>query len=239
MRKAIVAAALAAIVAGAVGAAAVTKTKDETSRCVVPSGAYTVVANNDVRVYSRAKGFANNAERTGLYACRYSNGKRIALGTAYVRDDENVDSGPIRYIRDISLSDEAGGTTPAVAYVETNCIEEPCTMQVLVRSLRDGKVMRRMKAGSPFDYVELSVPTDQDGIAIAWLETSQGGSCDGGCRVHLIKNSGDKILDEGTDIDPNTFGILANDHPGIIHSLGTNNFVWKRGSTMKLASFND
>jgi hypothetical protein len=206
---------------------------------VVPSGARTVVANNDVRVYSREKGFANNASRTGLYACRYSTGRRIALGTAYVRDDENVDSGPIRYIRDISLSDEAGGTTPAVAYVDTNCIQDPCRVEVVVKSMKDGKTMRRMKAGSPFDFIELSVPTDQDGIAIAWLETSAGGTCDTGCRVHLVKESGDKVLDEGTDIDSNTFGTLANDHPGIIHSLGTNQFVWKRGDTVKIASFND
>jgi hypothetical protein len=239
VKKAIAAAAVAALIAGAAGAVAVTKTKDVTSRCVVPSGAETLVVNNDVRVYSRDKGYGDNAFKTGIYACRYSTGKRIALGTAYVRDDENVDSGPIRYIRDISLSDEAGGTTPAVAYVDTNCIKDPCKLEVVVRSLGDGKVMRRFKAGSPFDYVELSVPTDQDGIAIAWMETSAGGSCDGGCRVHLIKNSGDKILDEGTDIESDTFGTLANDHPGIIHSLGTNDFVWKRGSTLKMASFND
>lgn len=238
MRRAIAVAATAAIAAGGVGAVAATKPKDETGRCVV-NGAHTVVANNDVRVYELDKGYRGNSSATGLYACRYSTGKRVALGTAYVNNDETGDGGLVRYIRDISLSDEAGGTTPRVAYVDTNCAKDPCRVEVVVKSLGSGKVERRFKAGSPFDYVELSVPTDQDGIAIAWMETSAGGTCEQGCRVHLIKGSGDKVLDEGTDIDADMFGTLANDRPGIVHSGGTNEFVWKRGSTIKAASFND
>jgi hypothetical protein len=237
MKKTLAVAAAAALAAGGVGAVAATNTKDETSRCVV-NGAHTVTANDDVRVYELDKGFRGDSSATGLYACRYSTGKRVALGTAYVPNDDNG-GGRARFIRDVSLSDEAGGTTPVVAYVDTNCIGGPCTSEVVVKSLGTGKTTRRFKAGSPFDHLALSVPTDQDGIAIAWLETSAGGDCATGCRVHLIKESGDKVLDEGTDIDASRFGRLENDQPGVIDTLGTNDFVWKRGNTLKVASFND
>ncbi|HEX8053329.1 MAG TPA: hypothetical protein VF517_10070 [Thermoleophilaceae bacterium] len=239
MKKTIAIAATAALAAGGVGAVAATKTKDATSRCVV-NGAETVTANNDLRVYALDKGFKDDSSATGLYACRYSTGKRVSLGTAYVSNDDEGGSGPIRYIRDISLSEDLNdGSAPAVAFVDTNCVKNPCKSEVVVKSMVTGKTTRRFKAGSPFDYLELSFPTDQDGLAIAWLETSAGGTCEQGCRVHLIKESGDKVLDEGTDIDADTFGALANDHPGVIHSLGTNEFVWKRGATVKIASFND
>ncbi|MDQ3935340.1 MAG: hypothetical protein M3340_12010 [Actinomycetota bacterium] len=240
MKKAIAAACVAALAAGAVVAVGQSPKQDETSRCVV-SGARTVVANEDVRVYSREKASRDDSQATGLYACRYSTGRRVALGTAYVPfSDEPDDSAPVRYIRDISLSDEAGGTTPRVAFVDTNCVNrDPCSVEVVVKSLGNGKTERRFKAGGPFDMLDLSVPTDQDGIAIAWLETSPNGSCESGCRVHLVKESGDKVLDEGTDIDSDLFGSVANDRPGVIPASGTNEFVWRRGATVKVASFND
>jgi hypothetical protein len=241
MKKLIAVATASALVAGGVGAIAATKSRDEISRCVV-SGAHTVTSNDDVRVYELDKGFRGNSSATGLYACRYSTGKKVALGTAYVNNDETGDGGIVRYIRDISLSDRAGGTTPRVAYVDTNCVNrDPCTHAIVVKSMGSGKVERRFKAGGPFDYLELSVPTDQDGIAIAWLETANnGGTCEGGgCKVHLIKESGDKVLDQGTDINPDRFSALVTDRPGIVRSGGSNEFVWEKGGVMKVASFND
>ena len=241
MKKLIAVATASALVAGGVGAVAATKSKDEISRCVV-RGAHTVTSNDDVRVYELEKGFRGNSSATGLYACRYSTGKRVALGTAYVNNDETGDGGIVRYIRDISLSAELGGVTPRVAYVDTNCVNrDPCTVEVVVRSMGTGKVERRFKAGGPFDRVDLAVPTDQDGIAIAWLETANtGGTCEGGgCRVHLVKESGDKVLDQGTDINPDRFAALENDSPGIVRSGGHNEFVWEKGGVLKVASFND
>jgi hypothetical protein len=238
MKKLIAVATASALAAAGISAVAATNTRDATSRCVV-SGAETIAANIDIRVYARDKGFKDDSSATGLYACLYRTGKRVALGTAYVPNSDEGD-GPTRYIRDISLSDDLNdGSIPVVAFVDTNCLKGPCTFDVVLKSMRDGKTLRRFKAGSPFDQVELSFPTDQDGIAIAWLETSQGGVCEQGCRVHLIKESGDKVLDEGTDIDSDHFGTLNNDHPGIIHSLGTNEFVWQKGATVKIGSFND
>jgi hypothetical protein len=175
----------------------------------VVSGAETLTANEYVRVYGVDAGYRDNAFLT-----------------------------KVRYIRDLSPSDESD-VPPGIAYVDTNCTRDPCTVSVVVRSLRDGKVVWRKKAGSPFDQVVLSQPTDQDGLALAWLETSAGGVCDEGCRVHLVKNSGDKVLAEGTDIDDEVFGELDDDRPGIIHSLGSNTFVWKRGETLHASSFND
>lgn len=240
MKKTLAVAATAAIAAGAVGATAATKTNDVTHRCVVNDSS-TLVANGDVRVYTIHKGFGDNAQRTGIYACRFNTGRKVALGTAYVRDDENEDRGPIRYIRDITPSVDLNDpdSPPVVAYVDTNCIKDPCTNEIVVKSLQNGKTLRRFKAGSPFDYVEVSFPTDQDGYALAWLETSAGGTCEQGCRVHLIKNSGDRVLDEGSDINSDRFAVLDTDRWGIITSLGSNEFVWERGGTMKVASFND
>ena len=237
MKKTIVVATVAALAAAGVAAQAGPKVKDASARCVV-TNAQTLAANEYARVYGVDAGYRGNAFLTKIYACRYSTGRKVYLGTTRVQDDENVSGTPVRYIRDLSLSDESSDP-PGVAYVDTNCTRSPCTLTVVVRSLGSGAVVRRLKAGSPFDQVELSQPTDQDGFALAWLESSAGGSCDDGCRVHLVKNSGDRVLDEGADIDSDLFGELHDDRPGIIHSLGTNTFIWKRGATIKSASYND
>jgi hypothetical protein len=241
MKKLIAVGASCALIAGGVTAVAHTTSKDATSRCVVPSGAETLVANGDIRVYTRDKASKDDSSATGIYACLFRTGKRVALGTAYVPfSDEG--GGPVRYIRDISLSEDLNdpeSSPPSVAFVDTNCLKSPCTHTVVVKSLRDGKTVRRLKAGGPFDYVELSFPTDQDGLAIAWLETSPNGSCEQGCRVHLIKESGDKVLDEGTDIDSDRFATLNTDRPGIIGARGSNEFVWQKGGVLKVGDFNE
>jgi hypothetical protein len=241
MKKLIAVATASALAAGGVSAIAASKSKDELSRCVV-NGARTVTSNDDVRVYELDKGFKGNSSATGLYACRYATGKRVAIGTAYVNNDETGDGGLVRYIREITISPELGGVPARVAWVDTNCVNrDPCSVEVVVKSLATGKVERRFKAGGPFDKLELAVPTDQDGIAIAWVETANtGGTCEGaGCRVHLIKESGDKVLDQGTDINPDRFSELRTDSPGIVRAGGRNEFVWEKAGVLKLASFND
>jgi hypothetical protein len=241
MKKLIAVGASCALIAGGVTAIAHTTSKDATSRCVVPKGAENLVANTDMRVYTQERASKDDSQATAIYACLFRTGKRVALGTAYVPFSDEGD-GPIRYIRDISLSEDLndpGSSPPSVAYVDTNCMKDPCTHQVVVKSLHTGKTTRRMKAGGPFDQLTLSFPTDQDGLAIAWLETSLGGNCENGCKVHLVKESGDKVVDEGTDIDSDRFGTLDTDHPGIIYSRGSNEFVWEKGGVMKVYSFND
>lgn len=239
MKKTILVGATAALAAGAISAGAASKPKDATARCVI-SGANTLVANEDVRVYGLERGYKDNTFRTAVYACVYRTGRKVPLGTAAVVDDENEDNLRPRYIRSIRLTPDYGDKTGAgVAFVDTNCTKSPCTSTVVIKSLRTGKTVRRLPAGSGFDQIALSQPTDQGGFALAWLETTSGGTCEAGCRVHLVKNSGDKVLDEGTDIDSSRFGELANHAPGIITSGGTNEFVWQRGGTLKVASFND
>lgn len=239
MKRAAIGAAAAALAAGAVTALAGPKAKDATARCVV-SGAHTIVANEDVRVYRLARGYRNNTFRTAIYACAYRNGKRVPLGTAAVADDEYEVNTPVRYIRSIRITPDYGdGNGAGVAFVDTDCNRSPCRRRVVVKSMRTGKTVWRLRAGSGFDQIALSQPTDQDGFALAWLESASGGDCASGCRVHLVKNSGDRVLDEGTDIASDRFGTLDNYAPGIIASGGTNEFVWERGGTLKVASFND
>lgn len=238
MKKAILAAATAALAAGAIAAGAATKVKDETARCVVSSGAYTLTANEDVRVYGVDRGYTKDSHVQAIYACWYRIGKKVALGSSAVPDDDADPGSPIRYVRSIRLTYD-GGEGPGVAYVSTDCTKLPCKSRVVVKSMKTGKTVRKLVAGSGFDRIALSLPTDQDGFALAWLETAQGGDCETGCRVHLVKNSGDKVLDEGTDIDADRFGELANDAPGVIRFGGTNEFVWQKGTTLKVASFND
>jgi hypothetical protein len=239
MRKAIPAAVATALLAGGVTSLAGTPSKDETSRCT-RSGAETLLANPDARVYAVFKGHAQhaNAFRTAIYACRYKTGRTFKLGTAWQTSDENVGNDMIRYIRSVTLS--RGVVAPAVAFVDTNCLGHPCRIHVVVRSLGDGHVIRRLKAGGSFDQLNLSVHNHgQGGVALAWLETSAGGTCDSGCRVHLVRHSSDRVLDAGTDIDASVFGRVDNERPGIVASGNANEFVWKRGNTVKVASFND
>jgi hypothetical protein len=238
--RTILAATTAALAAGAIAAGAASKPKDATARCVV-SGAETMVANGDVRVYSIERGYAKGTFRTSIYACSFRTGKRLAIGTAAVAEDDNDPDPPVRYIRSIKLTEDYNdGTGAFIAFVDTNCTKDPCKQSVVIKSTRTGKTVRRLPAGSGFDRLALSQPTDQDGFALAWLETGNaGGTCEGGCRVHLVKNSGDKVLDEGADIDSDFFGLLENDGAGIVRFTGTNEFVWKRGDTIKSASFND
>jgi hypothetical protein len=241
MKRTILVGATAALAAGAISAGAASKPKDATARCVV-SGAETMVANADVRVYTVERGYKNDVFRTAIYACSYRTGKRVALGTAAVAGGDADEDAPVRYIRSIRVTDDFNdGNGAGVAFVDTDCTKgSSCKFSVVVKSLKTGKTIRRLPAGGGFDRIALSQPTDQDGFALAWLETANvGGGCEGGCRVHLVKNSGDKILDEGADIDPDSFGELLNDGPGIVRFSGSNEFVWKRGAVIKSASFND
>jgi len=241
MKTAISAAVATALVAGGVTSMAATQSNDDTSRCV-RSGAQTLLGTRDARVYAVAKGYAKhaNAFRTGVYACRYKTGKTFTLGTAWQTADENIGNDRIRYIRSVTLSPNVGGGAPAVAFVDTNCLGHPCAFHVVVRSLGNGHVIRRLKAGGSFDQLKLSVHNHNGGgMALAWLETSAGGNCDSGCKVHLVRRSSDKVLDTGTDIDASVFGRLDNERPGIIELGNANDFVWKRGNTVKVASFND
>ena len=241
MKTAISAAVATALVAGGVTAIAATQSKDPTTSCV-RSGAHTLVSNVDARVYSIFKGYPQhaNAFRTGIFACRYKTGKTLNLGTAWQTADENLGNDKIRYIRSLTLSPNAGNVAPAVAFVDTNCLGHPCAFSVVVRSLGDGHVIRRLKAGGSFDQLNLSVNNHNGGgVALAWLETSSGGNCDSGCKVHLVTRSRDKVLDAGTDIDSSVFGRVDNERPGIVASGNSNDFVWKRGNTVKVASFNN
>lgn len=237
MRRAIAAAAAAALVAVGVTAQAGTSTRDASARCVV-NGAETLVANEDVRVYTLDRPSANDTQRAAIYACLHRTGQRRALGVAATKLSDDEDPAPVHYIRSVRITPDYGDGA-AVAWVDTDCTKDPCRQRVIVRSLRTGRTVFRLPAGSGFDRLALSEPTDQAGFALAWLETSPGGDCASGCRVHLVKGSGDRVLDEGTDIDPDRFGELLTDAPGIVAFGGSNEFVWQRGGVMKVASFND
>lgn len=241
MKKAIVAAATAALIAGGVAADAATnkppKQARVASKCFAAKSD-TLTADTDVRVYSVDLKDGATVSRSAIYACRYKTGKRFLLGVAKVAfDDESTAA--TQYIRQIRLSIDYGdGVGPGVAYVVSKCTDT-CTARVIVRSLRTGKVKMNLKAGGPFDQIALSQPTDQGGFALAWLETSPDGSCESGCKVHLVKKKGDKVLAQGTDLSYDVFGLLDDDGPGIIESGGSNTFIWKQGDSVKVSSFND
>jgi hypothetical protein len=237
VRKAIAAVVVTALTAGGVGALAATGGKDDARRCVVHASATTLLANSDARVYEVFKGYAKhaNAYRTAIYACRYKTGRRLHLGTTWQTADENLGNDRLRLIRSLTLS----RASPAVGYVDTNCLGHPCRYAVIVRALTDGHVIRRLEAGGPFDQLSL-VRDSQNRIALAWLETSVGGGCETGCRVHLVKRSRDRVLDEGTDVDPDVFGAVETSRPGRpCCGSGDHVLVWKRGGVLKSASFDD
>jgi hypothetical protein len=242
MRTAVAAALITALVASGVGAiAAGDGTGDDTRRCVVNADATTLLANADARVYEVFKGFAKhaNAFRTGIYACRYKTGRRFLLGTTWETADENLPNDRLRFIRSLTLSRARANAAPRVAFVDTNCVGHPCRSHVVIRKLSTGKVISRTEAGSPFDQLSLGFAKG-GGPALAWLESSAGGTCSDGCRVHLLKRSGDRVLDEGTDIDPAVFGAVNTERPGrVCCNDGELVFVWKRGGVLKSARFDD
>lgn len=237
MRKALAAATVTALAAGGVAALGATNGPDDARKCFPQGGSSTLLANSEARVYEVPKGYAENANafRTAIYACRYKTGRRFHLGTAWQTADENLPNDRIRYIRGLTLS----RGNPVVAYVDTNCLGHPCRHRVVLRALTDGDVIRRFKAGGPFDRLSLARDS-QHRLALAWLETSTGGDCDEGCRVHLVKRSGDRVLDEGADIDSDAFGAVDTDQPGVpCCNDGEPLFVWKRAGALKSASFDD
>ena len=241
MRKTMTAAAIAALAATAAlgvnaNAGSTAKVKDANTRCIV-SKAETLVANADSRVYTIDRKDSAEASNTAVYACSFRTGKRVPLGTVTLPFDEDSDA-TTRYLRNIVLTGDYGdGVGPGVAYVQSTC-RTSCSARVIVRSLRTGKATMKLKAGSPFDPIALSQPTDQGGFALAWLESSPDGSCETGCRVHVVREKGDEVLGEGTDIDTDVFGAIADERPGIIASGGSNTFVWKKGDAIKVSSFN-
>jgi hypothetical protein len=237
MRKSIAAVVAAVLAAGGVGAIAATQGKDDARRCVVHANATTLVANANARVYEVFKGYAvhANAYRTAIYACRYETGRRFHLGTTWQTADENLGNDRLRFIESLTLSPGS----PAVAYVDTNCLGHPCRYHVVVRALTDGHLIRRLRAGGTWDQLSLT-RDNRNRIALAWLETSPGGRCDSGCKVHLVKRSGGRVLDQGTDIDPESFGAVGTAHPGRpCCNDGDHLFVWKRTGVLKSASFDD
>jgi hypothetical protein len=237
MKRTIVAATAAALIASGITAEAAKNRVNPATKCATPRGE-TLVGSGDVRVFTADRKDTREASRTAIVACRYKTGKSFLLGVVVSPFDDDSDAAS-RYIRDISISNDYGdGVGPGVAYVVANC-KASCDSHVIVKSLRKGKVVMNKKAGSPFDQIALSQPTDQGGFALAWLETSAGGTCEQGCRIHLLKNSGDKVVAEGTDIDSDVFGLLDDESFGIVAASGTNSFVYKIGDTVRLANFND
>jgi len=239
MRKTIAAATVTALAAGGVAALAQTGVEDDTRNCVVRAHAETLAANQSARVYEVPKGFAKdaNAFATGIYACRYKTGRRFLLGTAWETADDNLPNDRHRHIRSITLSRAIGNAPPRVAFVDTNCVGHPCRSHVIVRTLTTGKVLSRVKAGSPFDHLSLSFSKGA-GPSLAWLETSAGGGCADGCKVHLLQRSRDRVLDAGTDIDPELFGAVNTERPGHVCCHGGElAFVWRRAGVVKSARF--
>jgi hypothetical protein len=239
VKKAIVAAATAAVIAGGISAEAAKHKVNPATKCATPRGE-TLVGDGDTRVYTVQLKPTANTDRTAIYACRFKTGKRFSLGVAKTTFDDAPPTASSHYIRQIRLSGDYGdGVGPGVAYVTSDCTATKCSSaRVIVKSLRTGKNAMNLKAGGPFDQVALSQPTDQGGFALAWLETSPDGSCDAGCRVHLVKKKGGKVLGSGTDIDSDVFGLLDDEGHGIIASGGSNSFIWKQGDTIKLGDFN-
>jgi hypothetical protein len=58
--------------------------------------------------------------------------------------------------------------------------------------------------------------------------------------VHLVKPSGDRVLDEGSDIDRELFGFVDTALPGRpCCNDGADVLVWRRGGVLKSANFDD
>jgi hypothetical protein len=236
VKKTIVVAATAALIAGGVTAEAAKNHVNPATKCAAPRGE-TLVGSTDVRVFTADLKPTNDASRTAIFACRFKTGKRFLLGVVKSPFDD-TSAAPSRFIRDITISDDFGdGVGPGVGYVVADCAQS-CKTRVIVRELRKGRTTMNLKGGGPFDQIALSQPTDQGGFALAWLKTSADGSCDSGCQVHLVKKKGDKVLAEGKDIDSDVFGLLDDESFGIIASGGTNSFIYKVGDTIKLGDFN-
>jgi hypothetical protein len=233
VKKTIVAASLAALIAGGITAEAAKHHANPATKCAAPRG-FTLAGSRDGRVYTAEMKPKGGASRTAVYACRYKTGKRFLLTVAKTRlgDDPNPDlSIAARYIREIQLADSDYG--PRVAYVLSDCTDT-CTSKVVVRSLGTGKTLLSRKAGGGFDQIALS--QGQSRFKLGWIETSYDGTCEQGCRVHVVTTKADKVLAEGTDIDPEVFGVTNGESPGIVYSSNASWFVYKVGDTFKVAS---
>ncbi len=178
------------------------RTRHKMSVMCPPGHSRSVVADAQAQIYE-SPASSRYPELLDVYGCAYGHKRSFLLG-------------PVPY----GSSSGAGGVSHEalfgliIAYDEV--ANSPCCDHwwVLVRDLRDGRVLRRVPTGTPVRPEPLSVGIGpavaivvKRDSSVAWIvETDQE---EGKYQVHAIDKSGSRVLASGSDIDPSSLALAG------------------------------
>jgi hypothetical protein len=219
-RAAIAAATVTALAGAAVGllpAGADYRVRDDVSRCNIAETKtqHTIVANSFARVWERHR-TVKGEPRIDYYACSNRVGRHFKIASRL-----GPSNGP-RY-EEIDLSENSINASFA-AHVKRVCpagLGEPCSYELRQIRLKNGQLVRRIKAPSP---VVLTRPLvfGPGQLAYGKVYFTDGGCA---CEVHTVHGETDRIVDSGSQVDLTTLTLASDGLSGVV--------VWRKGNNFR------
>jgi hypothetical protein len=222
--------ALAALVGAPIAFAAVTTTSTpDPYPCASKRPSRTLARAESGRVFAIVTGTRDDYERQKVYACNARTGRIFYLGIDIAALSDDTSPTFLRRIMAPALSETTVAWLVNVPDPATNTARN----EIRQISLGSGRLIRSVAVGSAFVR-----PLPADNSYLAWIDQARNGSCTPTCSVHVFNRQGDRVVDSGPNIEPDS---LARD-PGAAVGASTTvgsvaRLYWINGGTARTALY--
>lgn len=222
--------AVAALIAAPFAYATVTTTSTpDPYPCATKRPSRTLARAESGRVFAIATGTKDDYQRQKVYVCNARTGRVFYLGIdiAALGDDTSP-----TFLRRI-MAPTLARTTVAWVVNAFNPSTNTSTNQLRQISLGSGRVLRTVTVGSAFVR-----PLPADNSYLAWIDQAANGSCTPTCTVHVFNRQGDRVVDSGSDIEPDSFARDPGDAVGASTTVGSvARIFWIKGGEARTATY--
>jgi len=173
--------------------------------------------NDSGRVFEQLLGIGDVEFFPHVYACLFSTNKRVPLGRNW--DDERIELPRL--------------TEPYVAYVSIGCGLAGCSPSIMVRDLRDGRLLRNHLEPSFETQPERTPARNVTSLvlkangSVAWIvDRLAFMGLPHSIDVVAVDSTGRRVLDSGLDVDPTSLALTGS------------TLTWRKGGIVRSAMLN-
>jgi len=172
--------------------------------------------NDSGRVFEQLLGIGWGVFLPHVYACLFSTNKRVSLGRNW--DDEQIELPRL--------------TEPYVAYLSIGCALAGCSPSIMVRDLRDGRVLRNQLQPSfenplserTWTRTVTSLVVKANG-SVAWIvDRPADNGLPRTIDVVAVDSTGRRLLDSGPDVETTSL------------TLTDSTLTWRKGGVVRTAT---